>query len=471
MSIPYKNTLEEEDFEEKLIWIKQCRLHYLFSTRRHAHELFQEKEIEFHLFVTRREDVYATKSIQRSSSSGQLGAKQAPPSGLQWESTFSVSLHQLRWLNCATADAGLLDKVDLLVPISTNSMGSMVLKLSIALEFTDFVPLQASSCNYLREKGVFWPPAGYNDGFPLPAAWLALMTPSRRVNDFNQRKDTSATHFNDHITTSPSQRTKQGVLPPPVSSGQRGHRLTIGLETAEASASATDRYLKRHMSNRSINSDRLQEGSSELGSETTSIDADKFDRISSLIPFVSRVFDRQRVVDINGGVRTTTVVNAVSDALSAGIVDTSLLTIDGKPFIQHVGSDLVDAIESLQAAIREMITDDRLPICITWEVFVEKVASYVGVILKKEARERLVKDAHSKLNIAGPMGSNGEEGRSGGILSTTRAIRVSKVLMDISQRLRGTALDVLPGENNIHRYNPADIDMSNLLLLPISRER
>lgn len=57
------------------------------------------------------------------------------------------------------------------------------------------------------------------------------------------------------------------------------------------------------------------------------------------------------------------------------------------------------------------------------------------------------------------------------MVTTTRAIRLSKALMDISQRLRGTALDVLPGADNIHRYNATDVDFDNLLLLPVSRER
>ena len=56
-------------------------------------------------------------------------------------------------------------------------------------------------------------------------------------------------------------------------------------------------------------------------------------------------------------------------------------------------------------------------------------------------------------------------------LSTTKSIRLSKVLMDISQRLRGTSLDVLPGPDNVHYIYARGASMDNTLMLPVSRER
>ncbi len=75
MSIPFKCVPESDEFEEKLIWIKQCRLHYFFGNKRSAHELFNEKEIEFHLFVTKRENVLMRQQnqyITESSNTQQL---------------------------------------------------------------------------------------------------------------------------------------------------------------------------------------------------------------------------------------------------------------------------------------------------------------------------------------------------------------------------------------------------------------
>lgn len=413
VSIPYKNKLEEKDFEEKLIWIKQCRLHYLFGTKRHVHELFQEKEIEFHLFVTRREDVYSAKTLQRSSS-GNLVSRQVASGRLQWESTFKVSFHQLKWLYCAPSESGLLEKVDLFVPISTNSMGPMVLKMSIAIEFTDFVPLQAANCHFLREKGVFWPPSGYSDGTPIPASWLAMMTPTRTANDFNLKKIASTPHFYD----SPADK-NSSVAPSPVPTGAlKGGRVSIGLRSADtAAASATDRNLQRNMSSGSMLAEPLNGQSVDL--EEAAIDVAKFDRISSLIPFVGRVFDRQRVVDNGGGVRTITALHAILDALSACLQDPSLLAGENSPEanLSPLDKANVDAIESLQAAVPEMLSDDRGPICMTWVVFLEKVASYVGVILKKEARDQLVRDVQSKLSLGGPPdGGNGSADGRGTVI-------------------------------------------------------
>ena len=54
ISLPYRNIPESDDFEEQLVWIKQCRLHYFFGTTKNVQALFMDKEIELHLFVTRR---------------------------------------------------------------------------------------------------------------------------------------------------------------------------------------------------------------------------------------------------------------------------------------------------------------------------------------------------------------------------------------------------------------------------------
>ena len=186
--------------------------------------------------------------------------------------------------------------------------------------------------------------------------------------------------------------------------------MSIGLKTAEAAASATDRYLKRHMSDSSLSAEPLNEQSLEL-EDAAAIDVAKFDRISALIPFVGRVFDRQRVVDNNGGVRTITALNAILDALAACLLDPSLLLGNSDTAAAADGGDAwpphdpeaADAIESLQAAVREMVADDTVPVCMTWVVFVEKIAAYVGVILKKEARDLLMTDVQSKLGLGGAL--------------------------------------------------------------------
>lgn len=425
VSLPYKNRLESEDFEQKLIWIKQCRLHYMFATKRNAHELFRDKEIEFHLFVTRREDVYAQQHLPRSSSTGALGQKHSSPAGLQWESTFKVSLHQLKWLHCANADQGLLEKVDMFVPITTNSMGSMVLKLSVALEFTAFVPIQAASCHYLREKGVFWPPSSYQDGTPLPSNWLALMTQERKMNEFNKKKTPVTSHFyKGNADNSPSANREKrtdsmdstGVPPPstPGSPAPKGGRQSIGLKTAEAAAMATDKYMKRNVSSSSLKGSSKNTVEASEEEDAAAIDLAKFDRISSIIPFVGRVFDRQRQVDNDGGVHTVTALNAISDALAACLLDPTLLAVPGDPPrapgdpAEAHDETAAGAIESLQAAIREMVLDDRIPLCMSWAGFIEKLAAYVGVILKKEARDKLVSGVNSKMNVSSiqPDGSS-----------------------------------------------------------------
>ena len=375
VTMPFKNILEEDNFEEKLIWVKQCRLHYLFATKRNAHELFENKEIEFNLFITRKEHMF-TQGSNKLRKSATTSSLLKPPhrgsAGLQWEGSFKVSFHQLKWLTCPDADNGLLEKVDLLVPITTNTMGTMVLKLSLALEFNSFVPFKATDYNFLKENSVFWPPTVYNDGCPLPSAWLALMTVERNINKYNQRKTADVKHFYkaDADDGSPLNRHK------PMFRADSFHAEQERIENEEAA-----------------------EGGA------VSIDIEKFNRISTLIPFIGRVFERQQEMHSHGEVLTVTALYAISDALVACTVDPALLVssatheeiaLRGRPENHH---ETVDAIESLQGAINEMMIDDQVPGTISWGEFLEKIAVFVGTVLKKEARNKIVQDVQTKLEV------------------------------------------------------------------------
>ena len=105
----------------------------------------------------------------------------------------------------------------------------------------------------------------------------------------------------------------------------------------------------------------------------------------------------------------------------------------------------MSALETLLEAVQEMArndddaeTNDR----ITWTALVKAIAYYVGLILKRDAHDEVVRDIKSKLSV--PV--NGEQGdsaaasgssfQSSGVLATRRAMRLSRTIADLSSRLR-----------------------------------
>ncbi len=119
---------------------------------------------------------------------------------------------------------------------------------------------------------------------------------------------------------------------------------------------------------------------------------------------------------------------------------------------------LTIAIESLLEAVHEMMNDDSIAsrlfriVCFTtnlifllvrmdWSTFIEKIAECIGVILKREAHEKLVKDVNMKLaNGATTFANDGEsfigKGPSAAAELTSKAVRLSKTLYNISHRLK-----------------------------------
>jgi hypothetical protein len=47
---------------------------------------------------------------------------------MQWEGSFEVDLHQLNWTSPATASGR--EKIDILVPVETQTMGTVIAKIS-----------------------------------------------------------------------------------------------------------------------------------------------------------------------------------------------------------------------------------------------------------------------------------------------------------------------------------------------------
>lgn len=103
VQLPFMSTPESGSYEDKLVFVKQCRLHYFFASRRAAAQLFDSKRINFNLYVNRRD---------------------ALNNELQYEGSGSINLQSVRW------EAEEIEKVDVLMPVSTHSFGTIYVKLS-----------------------------------------------------------------------------------------------------------------------------------------------------------------------------------------------------------------------------------------------------------------------------------------------------------------------------------------------------
>ena len=83
----------------------------------------------------------------------------------------------------------------------------------------------------------------------------------------------------------------------------------------------------------------------------------------------------------------------------------------------------------------DMDSNDRPRI--SWVNLVKRIAQFVAVVLKKEKHEALVHDVQSKLNLHSSSEQLEDRGIGTlGVISTKRAGQLSKVLADISNRLR-----------------------------------
>jgi hypothetical protein len=103
VQLPFVNSPEKSAHEDKLVHVKQCRLHYFFASRRAASQLFEFKRINFNLYVNRRD---------------------ALKNELQYEGSGSINLQSIRW------ETNEIQKVDILMPIATHSFGAVVVKLA-----------------------------------------------------------------------------------------------------------------------------------------------------------------------------------------------------------------------------------------------------------------------------------------------------------------------------------------------------
>ncbi len=91
-------------------------------------------------------------------------------------------------------------------------------------------------------------------------------------------------------------------------------------------------------------------------------------------------------------------------------------------------------------AFKEIIQSDMDSVDrprISWVNLVKRIAQFVTVVLKRESHEALLHDVQAKLNLPSSSEQLGESGiGSTGIVSTKWAGQLSKILADISNRLK-----------------------------------
>jgi len=154
VQLPFLNIPEASSDEDKLVYIRQCRLHYFFASKHGAMLLFDSKRINVNLYVTRRDSL---------------------KNELQYEGSGSINLQSIKW------EAPEIEKVDILMPINTVSFGTVFVKLSgnrtsnqycslinylfiiwrifltskcsaVAVEFSPTIPWQAINEHFAKER-------------------------------------------------------------------------------------------------------------------------------------------------------------------------------------------------------------------------------------------------------------------------------------------------------------------------------
>jgi len=222
ITMPFKNVQEGGEYADNpLVWVKQCRMHYLCGRMQDVKSLFREKTIEMQLFFSPPPDPTSSSYIEhaaesmgfrtkekvktvpgRVSEAKKEAAKAKDPRKLgapRLESTFSISLDHLNYHNTHGCHEGS-EKFDYLVPISLASLGPAVLRMSIAIVKDEIFPWQLSEVpSFLKEKNVFWPPADYCDGNPLPLPWVAmLMTSDKEPEKEEEEEDKPPAKMEEH---------------------------------------------------------------------------------------------------------------------------------------------------------------------------------------------------------------------------------------------------------------------------------
>lgn len=131
-----------------------------------ARSTFSRKRVEFHLFFT--PDDKKTHSGQHE---------------LRWEGSFHIDLNKLLFSRSTLGD----DKFDIFVPVSTQTMGNLIAKISVSIAMSPRYSDDVHALKFHKENGIFWPPVTYVDHSVLPAAWLSMMT--RTKTDTTRKRD------------------------------------------------------------------------------------------------------------------------------------------------------------------------------------------------------------------------------------------------------------------------------------------
>jgi hypothetical protein len=110
--------------------VRQCRLHFLYASRAAATELFSQKRLEFHLHFSPNDSTANT-----------------PYEELRLEASFSLDLSRLNFHSRALATGR--EKIDVLVPVETKTLGSIVAKISgnLSLSLLSLLSLSSVFCS------------------------------------------------------------------------------------------------------------------------------------------------------------------------------------------------------------------------------------------------------------------------------------------------------------------------------------
>lgn len=155
-NVPAPMADDDEGSEADFVWIRQCRVHSLFSTEDAAKYLCSDKILEFHIF-------FASKKLPLS---------ELNHLDLQWEGTFHLDISKLNW---AEATSEGLEKIEAIIPVNTVTMGALLVKISLAIAKCDNLPVELGTLTFHKEKSCFWPPPNFHDLTPLPSAWISMM--------------------------------------------------------------------------------------------------------------------------------------------------------------------------------------------------------------------------------------------------------------------------------------------------------
>ena len=145
---------------------------------------FAEKRLEFHLFLT--PDSENTDPDKQE---------------LRWEGSFCIDLNKLFFSGSTIGD----DKFDIFVPVTTQTMGNLIAKISVSVAMSPFYPDDVHALRLHKENDIFWPPSSYVDHDVLPDAWLSMMTGSIASSNRDRnhsKKVVSTEKFNSYIIDS-----------------------------------------------------------------------------------------------------------------------------------------------------------------------------------------------------------------------------------------------------------------------------